>query len=103
MLQLYQQLCEKWQRERLSSPNLSRDLKVIIKETLGGEQQEVEVLQYHKGRRTYCSFCDYRKRNRMTETYCRCGKVISGEHKEMHVLIVFKHVTLIHDSFTFCF
>lgn len=81
MLKLHQQLCEKWQLERLNVPNLSRDLKDIITKALGEETKISELPQNKQGRRTYCRFCDYKKK-RMTTTYCKCGKAICGEHQK---------------------
>lgn len=81
MLKLHQQLCEKFQRQRLSTPNLSRDLKVMITKALGEDIQDAEVAQNQQGRRTYCRFCDYKKK-RMTTTYCKCGKAICGQHQK---------------------
>ncbi|XP_035210270.1 uncharacterized protein LOC118184673 [Stegodyphus dumicola] len=62
MLKLHQQLCEKWQLQRLNVPNLSRELKDIITKALGQEPQILELPQNQQGLRTYCSFCDYKKR-----------------------------------------
>lgn len=79
MIKLHEDLCADWQRQRLSEPKLSRELRNSIIKVLGIENPRA-VVENLKGRRTYCSFCDWKKK-RMSDNYCSCGKVMCGEHQ----------------------
>ncbi|KAG8319647.1 hypothetical protein J6590_087078 [Homalodisca vitripennis] len=61
MIKLHKELCKELQRQRLSQPNSSRELRGSITKVLGLDQIRREVVP-QQGQRKYCNCFDWKKK-----------------------------------------